>query len=51
MAKTTLSVPDTLKDKMDAYPSIKWSEILRTMIIRKIEEVKKVDELKRKGVL
>lgn len=51
MAYVTLSIPDAVKKKMDEYPSIKWSEIFRNMIIQKIDEIKKVEALKKKGVL
>lgn len=48
MATVTLSIPKELKEKMDKYPSIKWSEVFRNMIVRKIDELHK---LKSRGEL
>jgi len=48
MATITLSIPDTVKKEMDKFPEIKWSEVFRNMIIRKIEIFKK---LQKKGDL
>ena len=42
MATVTLSVSDELKKKMDKQPGIKWSEIFRSMIINKVEQLKRL---------
>lgn len=51
MATVTLSIPHELKKRLDEHPNIKWSEIFRRMIIRKIEEERKVEELRKRGEL
>ncbi len=51
MAYVTLSIPNDVKKKMDEHSSIKWSEIFRNMIIKKIEEIRKVEALKKRGAL
>lgn len=37
MATVTLSIPDAVKKEMDKFPDIKWSEVFRNMITKKIE--------------
>lgn len=51
MATITLSIPDELKKKMDSHPDIKWSEVFRRMIIRRVGELKKFEELRQRGEL
>lgn len=48
MANVTLSITKELKDKLDKHPEIKWSEVFRSMIIRKVEQLNK---LKARGEL
>ena len=51
MAKTmnvTLAVPVELKEKMDSFKEINWSEIMRSALsekLRRLELMKKLDEL------
>lgn len=45
MVKVTLSIPKELKDKLDRYPELSWSEILRRGIKEKIKKLKKFEEL------
>jgi len=51
MTNVTLSIPDELKEKMDKHPEIKWSEVFRNMILRKLEQLKKLRELEQRGEL
>ncbi len=44
MPKVTLSIPKELKNKLDKYPELSWSEILRRGIKDKIEKLKKFEE-------
>jgi metal-responsive CopG/Arc/MetJ family transcriptional regulator len=44
MPKITLSIPKELKNKLDKYPELSWSEILRRGIKDKIEKLKKFEE-------
>ncbi|MBU4242652.1 MAG: hypothetical protein KKF52_05455 [Nanoarchaeota archaeon] len=51
MATVTLSIPDDLKKKMDALPHMKWSEVLREFIIRRVKQLKKFEEMVARGEL
>lgn len=51
MATITLSVPDEFKEIIDKHPDIKWSEIFRRMIVSKLEQLKKLNELEKQGEL
>jgi len=51
MATVTLAIPKELKERLDKHPSIKWSEVFRNMIVMKVEELRKVEELKARGEL
>jgi len=44
----TLSVPVDLKQKMDSFKEINWSEVMRSTLsekLRRLELMKKLDEL------
>ena len=45
MAKVTLSISKELKNKLNRYPEVSWSEILRQGIKDKIKKLKKFEEL------
>lgn len=49
METVTLSIPDDLKKKMDALPQVKWSEVLREFIIRRVRQLKKFEEMVARG--
>jgi len=49
MASVTVSIPDELKAKLDKFPNVKWSEVLRTMVVRKVKQFKKFEEMVEKG--
>lgn len=51
MATVTLYIPDELKSKLDSMPEIKWSEVFRNIIIRKVEQLKKFQQMADKGEL
>jgi len=48
MATVTLSIPEDLKAKLDKHPEVKWSEVFRRMLIRKLEKLR---ELRARGEL
>ena len=48
MATVTLSIPSAVKKEMDKFSEIKWSEVFRTMIIKKTQLLKR---LKARGEL
>jgi hypothetical protein len=45
MVSLTLSVSPELKKEMDEFPEMNWSEISRQAIKRKIDLLKKMDEM------
>ena len=45
MPTITVNVDDDLKDRMDNYPEINWSEVTRQAIQEKIEALEVMDEL------
>ena len=51
MATVTLSIPDELKKRLDKHPGIKWSEVFRSIIIRKVEQLKKFEQMVERGEL
>jgi len=40
MANITLSIPENLKEEMEEFPEINWSEVARTSIKQKISHLK-----------
>ncbi|MFH0875606.1 MAG: hypothetical protein V1859_06725 [archaeon] len=52
MPKMTVSVPDELLSKFKReHPDINVAEVVRSGIIRRVEELEKYEELKKKGVI
>ncbi len=52
MPKMTVSVPDALLARLrKSHPEVNWAEVVRRGIIRRLEELEKFEELKRKGVV
>lgn len=50
MPKITISVPDELlKQFKESFPEINVAELARRVISKKIQELKKLEELKSKG--
>ncbi len=47
MPKVTLSIPKELKEKLNKYPELNWSEILRRGIQEKIKNLKKFEDMGR----
>jgi hypothetical protein len=45
MVNITLSVPEELKEKMDKFKEINWSEIARQAIRRRIILLREMDDL------
>ena len=39
MVNYTLVLPNDLKEKMDAFPEINWSEVIRSSIKQKVAEL------------
>ena len=45
MANLTLSVPDGLYEEMKRHPEIRWSEVARQALAKKIEDLQRLDSL------
>ena len=45
MANLTLSVPDALYEEMKRHPEIRWSEVARQALAKKIEDLRRLDLL------
>ncbi len=51
MANITLSVPDDLHQKMKRHSEIKWSEVARRAIEKKVHDLELLNELTSKSKL
>lgn len=51
MATITLNIPDETQKEMKKYSEIKWNEIARKAIIKRIEDLKTLDLLLEKSAL
>ena len=45
MTNLTLSIPDDLYEEMKKHPEIRWSEVARQAVTRKLEDLRRLDEL------
>ncbi|PSP67401.1 hypothetical protein BRC85_06400 [Halobacteriales archaeon QS_1_69_70] len=45
MPNVTVSVDDSLKDRMDDHPEINWSEVARQAIREKLRDLRVMEEL------
>ena len=48
MVSLTLSIPEELKKKMEQFPEIKWSGLVRKIIIEKTQELQWRQEMLKK---
>lgn len=51
MTTLTLSVPTELKQKMDSFPEMNWSEVARQAFLQKIEDLDFLKTFKEKSKL
>ncbi len=51
MANLTLSIPDDLHEKMKEHSEMRWSEIARQAIQKKIEDLEMLENLTKKSRL
>jgi hypothetical protein len=49
MATVTVHVSQELKDYMNSMPNIKWSNVFRMGITRKLDQLRKLEKLEREG--
>jgi len=47
MANLTLSVPDDLYEEMKKHPEIRWSEVARQALAKKLEDLRRLDAMLR----
>ncbi len=45
VANLTLSVPDELYDEMKRHPEIRWSEVARQALAKKLEDLRRLEVL------
>ncbi len=51
MANLTLSVPDDLYEEMKRHPEIRWSEVARQALAKKLEDLRRLETLLRESEL
>lgn len=51
MANITLSIPDELHEKMKEHNEMRWSEVARQAIQKKIEDLELLDSIAKKSKL
>lgn len=51
MATFTVAISEDLKKKIDIHPDINWPEYLKQRFELRIRELKKFEELKKRGKL
>lgn len=51
MPNMTLSVPVEVHKEMHKYPEIRWSEVARQAIVKKLEDLRRLDELTKNSKL
>jgi len=43
MKRFTVSIPKHIKEKMDEFPEVNWPVIIKTGILKKLNQVKKLE--------
>ena len=51
MVTLTLAVPKELKDKMEGFPEMNWSEVARQAFIQKVRDLEFLKKFKSKSKL
>ena len=51
MTTMTLAVPEELKQRMDTFPEMNWSEVARQAFMQKIEDLEFLRKFKSKSTL
>jgi len=51
MTTMTLAVPTELKEKMDTFPEMNWSEVARQAFMQKVEDMEFLRKFKEKSKL
>ncbi|MFH1637027.1 MAG: hypothetical protein ABIB71_01215 [Candidatus Woesearchaeota archaeon] len=51
MATITLSMPKAFEEAKKRFPKVNWNEVLKAGLLRRLRELQKFEELKRRGEL
>lgn len=51
MATFTISAPKELEELKRKFPEVNWNSVMKAGILKRLEELKKFEELKRRGVI
>ncbi len=51
MATITLSMPERFNEAKKKFPLVDWNEVVKQGVLKRLEEMKKFRELKRRGEL
>ena len=51
MATITVSLPKECEEAKKKFPETDWNEVLKRGILKRLEELKKFEELKKKGLI
>ncbi len=51
MANVTLSIVDETKKRMDSHPSVRWSNVVRSIIDKKLDDFEEAERLAKKSNL
>ncbi|MBS3076198.1 hypothetical protein J4481_00455 [Candidatus Pacearchaeota archaeon] len=49
MATITITAPKGFEEAKKKFPHINWNEVLKQGILKRLEELKKFEELKQRG--
>jgi len=51
MATLTISVPEKFNELKKRFPDVDWNEVLKRGLLKRLDELKKFEELKQRGEL
>ncbi len=46
MATMTISIPEDLKKRVDEFPEVNWTEVVRNGFVRKLKMLKELEKSK-----
>ena len=49
MANITLAIPDSLHKKLKKHSEIRWSEVIRRILQKNLEQLERLDEIVKKS--
>ena len=51
MTTITLSLPKEFEEAKKKFPEVDWNEVIKRGVLKRLEELKKFEELKNRGAL